>query len=466
MWYNNNMKNKNIKLLKISNLFLALVFVIGALFGALALFNVYDNNEKVFAANEIIDEESEITRDGTISNELWDALRNFYDENKTGEMPSYKDEENTPYLKINMFQNFPVNVLNLSGKNITNIRKLSFFDLSAFVEINLSNNSLITIGDELKEFDLIEVLNLSKNDLSKFSYTDLSNECITNNLTVLDISENEITECNLSQINMAEIFASKNEITLEKLTLPQNTNLVVWLTDNYIINPDTTNPNLHFGFQGVKNDNNYKIGTKVEFYGLDGLDEIVLYKLTKNGETYDETEIKALGIGESHEFGVGYYKISFNGVRDEIKFHILLNAPTFKMFQNGNEIEYNHQPSSPVTIKFYGEPNAEFGYITTDSNNVRTFNKLKDGEIEISQEGFYNIRVCQRIIDGEEEIYSFDTETISVEYRKSKTMSWVYFILAAAGFIVVGYLIMKFLPQISSIKIGKRSDDNKNDKLD
>lgn len=454
MWYNNNMKIKRFKFFKISNLFLALMFVVSAILGAI-IFSNLQNNKNILCAVNDLDNETEIYReDGTISTNLWDALKKFYNNNKTNEMPAIKtDEDGAQYLTIDLFKDFPINILNLSGQEIKSIKNLAVFDLSAFVEINLSNNEIYSLGNELSKLDQLQVLNLSKNKLTEFSYTALSNECYTNSLTVLDISENIIENCDVSKINNAEIFANNNIITLEKLVLPENVNVVVWLSNNYIIDPETNNPNLKFGFQGVKDGKNYKIGTNVAFYGLDGLDEITVYSLTKNGEVYDETEVATLSVGQKHEFGIGYYKVTFNENYNDIKFYVLPDAPTLKMFKGEQEIELSHIITSPVKLQIIGEENAKFGVLRTVDGQTQ-FIEIEN-PIEITQEGVYNLEVYQ-YVDG---YLSFKT-TFYLEYRSPRTMSWVYFILGLGGFILVGYLILKFLPQISHLKIGKNKGDN------
>ena len=271
------------------------------------------------------------------------------------------------------------------------------------------------------------------------------------NLTKLDISKNQIVNCDLSTITTGEIFATENKITQQSLTLPTNNNVEVWLSNNYIIDPNTENANIHYGFQGVKDAQEYPINSSVAYYGLDGIDDVKIYSLTKVEETFEETEIKTLSVGEKHSFGIGYYKIKFGENFEDISFFVIPNAPTLKMFKNGKEIELTHIITSGVTIKLFGDEGAVF----IDSQNYNI-----GDTIEITKEGIYNLEIYQ-VVDG---YRSFKT-TFYLEFRSSKATSWIYVMLAIGGFTAVFYIVIKFLPQITSFNIG-RKNDNKKDNLD
>lgn len=454
------MKTKAIKFSRLLVIFFVAILVAGCFVG---FGNLSQNNKQnvVLAAQTQYDNTTPIyEQSGIISSELWVALKNFYNNNKTDEMPAIKTGENGQYLTINQFSNFAENsILDLSNKNITDIKNLSIFDLSKFSKIDLSQNKIQYLQGALKNCDNLVEIDLSNNELYSFEYTELSQNCYSQKLQKLDISQNNIITCNLIGIANADIVANNNYIIKDKLTLPSNANLKVDVSFNLVVNPDLTNTNIDYGFQGAKKDSMYVKNSTVGFYGIDGISKVEIYKTTISNNQEIQTKIAELEQNQTHSFDVGYYTIKFvGGSIENIDIYIAPQAPTIKMFRNGEEIELTHKISYDVEIRIYGEDGAVFA--VGNRQNI-----IEGNSIKVVSSGEYNIEVYQ-IVDGSADGYangyvSFATK-FSLEYTKNNFMGYIFMLGAICIFGVVFYLIIKFLPNIASFKLGERTkkDDN------
>ena len=449
---------------KIFNYFL--IFVI--LFGFGFCLNFANNRpDKVLHADEVTDS-TPIADDGTIiSKDLWLALEDFYNAHKTEETSGriYR-ESNSKYFYTDLFVGFTETTLDLSSKNITSIYNFDVMDLSPFTEINLSNNYLEYIIGGLVNIENLQVLDLSNNYIKSFSYEMLNENVYQNTLTKLDLSNNQIKNADMKFFAQGIIDLRLNEITKEELVLPDNSSVQVYLSHNLIDDPDTTNENLHYGFQGAKNNGTYVVGQKIYFYGFDEITQIKIYSLTKQtvGETEQEieTEIETVNIFESYEFALGYYRIKFTNDETEdlmlkpISIYICPPTPTVEMYINGEKQDLiNYQLFLPTTIKIIGEEGATFAY-SLNSNEL-----FYSDEVNITKSGI-NVLTVYQIIDG----YRSQGYQLFLTYKPSTTTSWILVIAGALGFAILFYVALVFVPKISTIKIGQKSPKKDTKDLD
>lgn len=449
---------------KIFNIVLVLILVLGVGF----CLNVSSNKTDMVLHAEEITDSTPITDDGSIiSKELWTALESFYNANKTEETSGrIHRESNSKYFYTDLFDGFTETTLDLSGKSITSIYNLDVIDLSMFSTINLSNNLLESIVSGLSKIENLQVLDLSNNYLNSFTYELLNENVYQTTLTKLDLSNNQMDYVDLEQISQGEVDLRLNYITKENLNLPQNLGVKLYLSHNLIDNPDTSNANLYFGFQGAKNNGTYVVGQNIYFYGFDEITQIKVYSLTKQvvGEEEQEieTEIETLNTFESYEFALGYYRIKFvddeteNLMLKPISVYICPPTPSIEMYINGEKQEaINLQVVLPTTIKFLGEEGASFAY-TLNSNNL-----IYADEVKITKSGI-NIITVYQIIDG----YRSQGYQIFLTYKPSTTTSWILVIAGALGFGIMFYVVIAFLPKISAIKLGQKNSKKDTKDLD
>lgn len=445
------MKMKNTFLNKINKIFMLAFVGIILLCSFVGISHFSQKNSKngqnltLFA--EELDKETKIFDDGqTLDSKLWNALKTFYNNNRTEGMPSIPVYEGEQYLTIDLFKNFPLNVLNLSNKNIGSINNLRYFDLSAFEKIDLSYNALSYIGNEFAKLNNLKSLNLSNNVLTNFSY-DILNETCLSNFEELDISNNNIVSCDLTGFTISSIKATNNRITKNSLKLP-SADLNVDLSFNFIDEIFENKANISYGVQGVKNNEKYAVGQKIGFYGLDGVDSIEIYFVDKENPQ-NETLVKALNANETYIFPLGNYSVKIANL-DDIKFYIAPKAPEIKMFRGESEIELTHVITSPVTIKFCGDENARFVY------KINAGNLLDGDEVNIDKPDTIQIVVYQ-IVDG----YVSLPTTFYLEYHKTFGLGLVVVIAGIAIFVAVFVVVMKYLPKIMQFKLGESNKNNK-----
>lgn len=444
-------------------MFSALLFVVMFVLSGMIVFQGKDV-KKVYADVTEYDSQTQILdNEEIISSSLWGALKRFYNNNKTDEMPAIKktdDDNKEEYLTINLFTGFPISRLDLSGQEIDSIENLGIFDLSSFDEIDLSNNQIDDIGTELVKLSNLRILNLSYNDMYSFRYNQLHETCYKTNLENLNLSHNRITTCDLSMIESAEIDASHNDITKESLSLPNLLTVKVKLSYNYISRPDRTNENLDFGLQGAKNNTKYARGQTVEYYGIDEITNIKIYSRQQTDEnTVQETLVKTLAKNdEPYTFGLGYYRLEFDvttktAETQDIIVYIVPHKPTIKMFRDGKELtEIEYTFDTPTVVKFYGEENAKFAYKLNNGELVENVT-----EVEIKNVGI-NVLYVYQIVDG----CISDAETIFLECKQRTTKGWIFVIAGSAIFVVAFYFIIKYYPVLIKKHIGKNSTNKKN----
>ncbi len=454
---------KKINKKNIVTIFVVLFALIILMCGVLTI-HKSNANSKVFAEETNIDVTTEISNNGTIlSSKLWQALARFYRENcdstTSGRIHGTTGNE---FFYTDLFKDFNVDILDLSSKEIDSIQNLSCMDLSSFVKIDLSNNSIEYIENELNQLDNLQELDLSKNLLNNFSYNQLSQTCYSQNLVKLNLSQNEIENCDLSKISQGEIDVKLNNIENAGLLLPENEDVVVNLTHNLLDSPNTSNANISYGFQGVKDNATYVVGKSIYFYGLAEIDEIKIFRLTpvkaegSEETTFTETEIDTLVANESYTFAYGYFRLKFNEIEStnpllkQMTFYICPVAPTIKMYINGQELEkITHKTTVPLTIKVFGEDNSVF---------VVNNSKIEGNEITINKNGVYTLTFYQ-IIDNQ---YKSAGYSLYLEYQAPLAINWLFAIGGTALFVVLFYLAVKFSPKLVNINIGKSKKDKTN----
>lgn len=455
------MKNKSKKFMA---MFVAIFAVFCGIFGAQKLSTscVQTANLQTVFADEST--QQAIENDGqTISISLWNALAKFYNANKTEDMlPVDK------YLYTDTFKDFPVTTLNLSNKNLDSIKNLSIFDLSSFKDINLSGNNLTSVDAELLGCTNLKNLDLSNNKLSSFSYQNLSVDCYAN-IQNLNISGNIISICNLSEISgeNATVDATLNLIVASRLTLPKNLAVKVLLSHNLIDNPSTQNPNISYGFQGIKSKSTYSTPKTIYFFGVDGIESVQIWKLQKQNttpETFVEQQLLAtLTAGQNYTFDIGYFTVKFvdGEAKNELQkpiseVYICPQAPTVKMYQGDKQLDaIQHKLTTPTTIKFFGQDDAQLAFSINGSE------LLKGDEYTFDSDGIYIVNVYQ-IVDG----YLSEPLTIYLTYTKSTIWGWIAWVGGIIIFAVLFYLAIRYMPNLAKLKIGKNNKNNNKENLD
>ena len=426
------------------------------------------DTQMLYAVEEYDKETKIIDDEKIISSELWNALKVFYNNNKTSEMPSIKttdigDGQYVQYLTIDLFENFPISKLDLKGKGIKTIKNLSIFDLFSFEEIDLSNNKLKFLDNELSKIENLKKLNVSNNELLEFEYVSLNEQSYSLNLVELNLSHNNIVSCNLDKIKNAKIDLTHNELTKDKLTLPSYLDVEVELSYNYISEPNLTNTNIKFGIQGVKNNKEYIKGQAVEYYGIYDIEKVEIYFQNKslveeNGAINVEgTKVAEIGLNEKYTFALGYYRLSFvteielDDTQD-MYIYIYPQSPILKMFRNDKELaEIEYTFTSPTTIKFYGEENSTFAY------SINAGELVFADKVEINTVGISVVRVYQ-IVDG---YYSKET-TLFLKYQPPALKGWIYIVVGTFIFVLLFYFAIKYYPKLIGKNLGKPKNNRTN----
>ena len=470
--YNINMK----KILKKFNfVFLSILILLSAVFCVPKI----TTDKKVFADEEddlYITSTTEITNDGTIfTPNLWRALKKFYEdiakdhEELQGRI-RYQDEETKtkPYFYIDLFRDFPNITFDLSGKEIDSVLNLRCMDLSSFSVFDFSNNSIEDIGTDLSNLSNCTELNLSNNKISSFSYGQLHQTCYSQNLTKLDLSQNRLSTCNLYLINQGDIDVSLNYLEKSNVSLPQNIDVVVDLSNNLIEEPDTTNTNVTYGFQGAKTNVSFIRGQKVALYNNDVVTQAEIYRLDYiessgegNTDEFEETLIETLEIDESYEFPYGFFRVKLIGedmtnphCETIDKFYIAPPSPTVKMYLDGEELPtVQNRFSGKMVIKFFGEENSKIYYSINGEDPVQA------NEIEITQNGINIVSFWQEVEEGEEIIWPSAINQLYLIYDAPITSSWLIFIGGSALIVALFYMAIRSVPALSKFHIGKNSDD-------
>ena len=465
--YNKNMK----KILnKFNFIFLSIMILLSA------VFCMSNNmaNKKVFADNEedlVITSTTEITNDGTIfTPNLWRALKRFYEdvardnEELQGRI-MYHD--GVPYFYTDLFKDFPNITFDLSNKEVDSIVNLECMDLTSFTSFNFSNNSIQDLGNDLNKLSNCAELNLSNNKITSFSYDQLHQTCYSQNLVNLNLSQNKLATCNLSQINQGNIDVSLNYLEKSKITLPQNLEVTVDLSNNLIDSPDTSNTNITFGFQGVKDSYSFIKGQKVALYDNQKVSQVEIYRLnivdsTQESEStqFEETLIDTIEIGESYEFPYGFFKVKLIGTdmtdphcETIEKFYIAPASPEIKMYLNGEELPaIQNKFSSPMTIKFFGEENSKIYYSINGEDPVQA------NEVVINTSGINILTYWQEIEESEEDIWPSMTNQLFLVYDAPMTSSWIIFIVGSALIVALFYIAIRSVPALSKFHIGKNTD--------
>ncbi|HAJ77835.1 MAG TPA: hypothetical protein DCO89_02055 [Clostridiales bacterium] len=421
-------------------------------------------------AETTITSSTEIHNNGEIlSSKLWVAVKNFYTANKNSETDGRihsrtieGTEEEDFYFYPDIFKNFNVSALDLSNKGITDITNFGCLDLNSFTTLNLSNNAITKIENELKNAKHLQEIDLSNNKISSFTYKNLNIDVYSSLLTTLNLSNNQIATCDISAIAQGNVNLQLNYLTKEKLTLPTNLDVEVELSHNLIDEPNTTNPNIKFGFQGVKDNYYYILGKKIHFDAFESISSISVYSLTQTDDGFIENQLVAtINDGEEYLFALGYYKVKFvdgdsdSPLTDPITLFIRPKAPTIKMIVDEEEQEVSYMLTKPTVYKFYGDENATFEYYLNNSTTP-----IKADHVEIKYPGINILNVYQ-IIDG----YRSEGVQLFITYQEPQSLNWIFTLVGALVFAIIFYVAIKGIPFISKIHIGRRNN-NKKDKLD
>ena len=479
-------KNINLKKIDIFALLSMIMFLLSAVlmlsfagnYFLLKSKSICDSNKQTIFADYdediTIDKNFHIENDETIfESDLWRAIKKFYnkaidDKAIDDGVPVDEDDKVDDYFTIELFKNpnFTLTTLDLSNKSIDSIDNLKYMDLSMFDEVDLSGNSIVDIDDELINITNLTKLDLSKNKLKSFDCLNLNENCYSQTLVELNLSENELSKCNLKQIanSDCEIDIKLNLLTDSKLVLPQNENVKVSLSHNILDNINTENSNLSYGFQGVKDKGIYVVGKKIHFFGFGEYEQIEIYNLTAENEqeeepTIIETLVKSLNINEENEylFSIGYYRIKWTAEETDddflkdITIYVCPKAPIVKMFVNGEELEdIDYKLTQKATIKIVGDEGAKIYY------NINNAGYVEGDEFEINKVGINYILITQ-VIDG----YQSEVLTLYVNYNPPNTMGWIVYIGGIAIFGALFYLAIKYYPVLVHFHIGKNGKDGR-----
>lgn len=432
-------------------------------------------SKTIWAETETIQQE-----DGKIDQNLWTALKDYYNQNKPAGA-----QDVTTSLSTDLFADasFEGKVLNLENKSIFSIYNLNLFDLSKFAGINLSNNKLDLLSDGLQNAKF-ENIDLSYNKLKEFKSSAINCQ----NLQTLNISHNLIEVCDLYNAvsdHGVSVDARFNKIS--NFTLPKNTTTQVKISHNLIdvsllsdYNKET-NTNIDFGFQGVVDASELVTGQfpKLQYFGIDGVDTVKVFKgdaeqidySTKLAEILSGTYkpqaysvISTLDLSNQRyeilEFG--YYKVTFFDSDDQktsdetkdIYFRVAPIKPVVKMVQDGKVLEsVKAFVASPCKLTI-----EETAGVITVYRRLPAGDYVVGNTIEIATEGMNYFEVYQ-ICEG----CLSQAQKITINYQKSATMGWIYVVIAVAVFTVIFYVAYINIPRISAIgqknKKGKKNLD-------
>lgn len=317
------------------------------------------------------------------------------------------------------------------------------FDTEFFItKLNLSGNSISSIGDSLRNFNKLETLNLSGNNLSKI---DLSNNT---NIKVLDLSAN-----NFSSISNITLFNPESEIGSKR---------EVYLSNNMLNNDITATSdtiNYNFGLQGVKNNGIYYTSANLDFSTyVEKITKIEIKKYNSSTDTYETIsqlpyEDTTTNETISHlELSYGKYLITYpesstltssDLPRSEyrhlgdVTFEIKVLSPNIKYFQLDTESQQYKEVNRVITVnqitKLVFSPTNENNKIYISINGEDEF---LGTEAIINLNGTNVVRYYQVTEDG----YRSDTEQVVLICKLSTGISFLYILLAVVGFGLIGVI--------------------------
>lgn len=317
------------------------------------------------------------------------------------------------------------------------------FDTEFFItKLNLSGNSISSIGDSLRNFSKLETLNLSGNNLSKI---DLSNNT---NIKVLDLSAN-----NFSSISNITLFNPESEIGSKR---------EVYLSNNMLNNDITATSdtiNYNFGLQGVKNNGIYYTSANLDFSTyVEKITKIEIKKYNSSTDTYETIsqlpyEDTTTNETISHlELSYGKYLITYpesstltssDLPRSEyrhlgdVTFEIKVLSPNIKYFQLDTESQQYKEVNRVITVnqitKLVFSPTNENNKIYISINGEDEF---LGTEAIINLNGTNVVRYYQVTEDG----YRSDTEQVVLICKLSTGISFLYILLAVVGFGLIGVI--------------------------
>ena len=421
---------KTLKKTRITSFMLAVILILPLI---LLVANTQPK-QVVSAENLVLDDTQEIGMQTgefyLLDENLYNALLNIYNAN-------FVDSITT--LTAGSFKSFTS--LDLSGKGITNLTGMQYFNLPNLTHLNFSNNQIAGGIRGFYNITAVTHLDFSNNQLEFFD-TDFSTV-----LENLNLKNNKLTECDILTVaENANVDLSFNNLSsFDKLTLPAH-NININLTHNSLtaVAPVTTY-NLNLGYQGPKNEGFAVKGSSIKFYGLQDVTQVDIYK--KQGEEYNKIDTLTAGE-ELANLTLGYYKIEFieaqtPKVYEDITFTARPDAPTVEFWQGETKLASNtYKIDKPTQVKIIGE-----GTVKYSLDYGKTV--VEKAELTLDTYGTYTIQVwvVEDGIESEKVLYAVTSNYVP-------PMTFVWLILSSIvliGLFYAGYLFKNYVTRTKTI---------------
>lgn len=379
---------------------------------------------------------------------------------------SIAEVDSSAELTPNTFSGY--NSLDLSNKNIKNIKNLSYFNFNNVKTLNLSNNSLTSIDTEdLKTFTSLEEINLSYNQLTNINLVNLSNYT---NINKLILNNNYITNINLNfmkKLTDNPYCNLQNNLicSLSDITLPSSDNpLTLDLNNNLLVNEtsfDRAPHTLNVFFQGIGNNNSPSKNSKLRIFSGTGFTDFSakLYYKNQTEELFvirKETPLKNLYAGD---YCIKFYN-NENQIYDNtsltkdenlkaynfIEFKVLPSKPEVKFYIDDEEVDIMPESTKKqVKIKIITDLGEDAYFSVNGSEFTRS------NTITIESAGSYNFRI--KSVSGE-----LSSEEIQFSFKVKKSLQILKIILITLGItllVVIGCFVYFFMITLSNRKKNK-----------
>lgn len=393
---------------------------------------------KIVKAEEIVLDDSQIIEQGygvykisdeKLYNALWDKCQAL--------------DPSAQHLTIGTFKD--LQTLDLSNKSISSIYELKYFNLNSLITLDISNNQITSKIEDFSNMPNLQTLNATNN---KISYFDAKN---FTNLVNLDLSNNQLTFADISSLTEGGMADLTNNMLADfsKLIFP-TTNSEIFLTHNLLTGqvPQTT-CTLYMGFQGVKPNANLTKNSSIVFYGLEGVENVKIYKVTDQ-----ETLVATLNIeGTTTNLAIGNYVVKFTENNDpklyaDLTFTLRPLKPTVLVTNTDGD-----KATEPYILSY-----ETIVQITTEEDNGEIFYSINNGtavkgnRLDIKSGGSYTIK-CWQVIDGMES----ESVTVLVICKISNPLMLVWLLL---GVLAIATLFYAFY--YLSKNLGKKKSNNSN----
>ena len=470
-------------------LVLLFTFVI---FSALTLafgFSIIESKSMVFADGDTTVKTFE-EDDGLLDEALFLKLKNYYNQNAESAGKSQVNKLTTDMFAIDYFEGKTLDLHGVEDEKIIKLENIDLFDLSKFSGINLSGNRIHSISTEFKNCNF-STINLSDNYIQEFDCLNINYFIESNPMTLLDLSDNLLNNCKLKEMKVINatplvINLQSNYINVDKLTLPDDKEVEIKLSHNFIKKADLLEKvendesyvenKISLGYQGPKINSQYSLSNyqEIEFYGFDELTQIKLQKADTTTLSVEDVlrdrysfvptnyvDDITININNKVQFEVaGYYKLVFTeneeekvGLKKDITFYVMPNKPSVVMYKNGQKIDFTNKVNEIVEVKIENpQENVIYFFQNNQTGEVIVANSIKITEYELNAFNVY------QIVNG----CLSDKYVFSVNYQKSVALGWTYILIGVGIFGVVGYLIYIGIPIIATIGLGKKARKKKN----